>query len=383
MINKPLKDVIKSDILEFVENSVSESKTLEFKKELNLSNDKDKREFLADFSAFANTSGGDLLFGVEERDSIAVSIPGISITNETITQIENILRTNLAPRFTGYQIQPVDLENSNIVLIIRIAKSWNSPHRVTFRGHDKFFARNSNGKYDMDVNELRSAFNLSSTITEKIQGFLIDRVIKIENNDIPTELSKEEAKLVLHLIPASSMVMGHTHDLSNIKDQYQNLKGISCSVQNAYFNLDGYLTFSFENKCYVQTFKSGIIESVQCGISTTQTEQPKIPSMIIEGDLIDVYDNYMEVLKSLNVGLPIYCFVTFIGVKNHGLAVGGFSQRNIVYNKSILRLTDSIVNDFNDSSSKVFKPIFDSMWNAFGHPRSENFNTDGEWIGRT
>ena len=40
---------------------------------------KDKREFLADVTAFANAAGGDLVFGVSTRDGVAAQVEGIEL----------------------------------------------------------------------------------------------------------------------------------------------------------------------------------------------------------------------------------------------------------------------------------------------------------------
>jgi len=64
MIQKQIDAISKSDIDELIANSDNESKTLEHKQELPGNSDKDKKEFLADVSSFANASGGDILYGV-------------------------------------------------------------------------------------------------------------------------------------------------------------------------------------------------------------------------------------------------------------------------------------------------------------------------------
>ena len=64
MIQKRLVDLAPSDFEALVANAVAESATLEFKRSLFGNNDADKREFLADVSALANSAGGDLIFGI-------------------------------------------------------------------------------------------------------------------------------------------------------------------------------------------------------------------------------------------------------------------------------------------------------------------------------
>jgi predicted HTH transcriptional regulator len=55
---------------------VSEGREIEFKSAVG-SADKDKREFLADVSSFANAVGGDLLIGVAAKGGVATELVGI------------------------------------------------------------------------------------------------------------------------------------------------------------------------------------------------------------------------------------------------------------------------------------------------------------------
>ncbi|MEW6737390.1 MAG: ATP-binding protein, partial [Acidobacteriota bacterium] len=60
MINKPFDQIDKEAIEELIANGVAESKTLDYKEKLPSGNNEGRREFLADISAFANASGGDI-----------------------------------------------------------------------------------------------------------------------------------------------------------------------------------------------------------------------------------------------------------------------------------------------------------------------------------
>ena len=184
MIGKNLKDINESDLESLTENRRPEGKTIEYKADLKLGNDREKKEFLADVSAFANANGGDLIFGITDKNGFPSEIKGLNITNvdKEISRIDAIIRDGIDPRLPSINIQPVNLSIGNVVLIIRIGKSWINPHRVTFKGHDKFYTRGSNVKYPMDVSELRVAFNLSDTITEKIRKFRDNRISNIISN---------------------------------------------------------------------------------------------------------------------------------------------------------------------------------------------------------
>jgi predicted HTH transcriptional regulator len=174
MIPKNIDDIKEDDLQALIDNSVSERKTIEYKQSLPKDSDSDKKEFLADVSSLANASGGDIIFGMVEdkKTGTPKSLDGLSIENpdQEILRLDNIIRDGIEPRIPSVTISPpINLSNSEVALVIRIPKSWSSPHRVTFKGHDKFYSRSSNGKYALDVGELRIAFNLSETITERIR----------------------------------------------------------------------------------------------------------------------------------------------------------------------------------------------------------------------
>lgn len=131
MILKDLDSVTTNDLMELKSNGVHESKFLEYKKELKLIKDSDKKEFLADISSFANTSGGDIIYGISELSGIPSTLEGIHIDNlDTLKQqIENIIRDGLEPRISGYSIKEIQKDQDSYFIIIRIPKSWISPHR--------------------------------------------------------------------------------------------------------------------------------------------------------------------------------------------------------------------------------------------------------------
>lgn len=100
MISKPIDQITAQDILALVENKVPESRILDYKEDIPANrNDEWKREFLCDITSFANSAGGDLLYGIAEvRDpnNQPTGIPdqanGIDIANHDnlILALENL-----------------------------------------------------------------------------------------------------------------------------------------------------------------------------------------------------------------------------------------------------------------------------------------------------
>jgi len=70
MINKKIEDIAENDILALVSSNAAESQTLDFKRELPGRDNSAKLEFCTDICAFADTQGGDIVYGVSAGEYI-------------------------------------------------------------------------------------------------------------------------------------------------------------------------------------------------------------------------------------------------------------------------------------------------------------------------
>jgi hypothetical protein len=348
--------------------------------------DSDKKEFLADVSSFANANGGDLVYGIGSDNTSGAPqlLEGMNISNvdQEIVRLDNSIRDGIEPRITGIAIKSIPLANTNIVLVIRIPKSWNLPHRVTYKGHDKFYSRSTNGKYPLDVNELRNAFSLSSSIADKIRNFRIERISKILADDVPFSLMPSP-KSVLHIIPISALNPAQSYNLSESSNINQKLRPISHGGWNHRYNLDGIATSSpivnGKYYSYTQLFKNGIVEAVEASMMEPYGMTNYIPSTMFEESLIDALSNYLELLNDLGVNLPAYIFLSVLGVKGFHMAVGGYRNHPQAIDRDHLLIPESIIDNYDVPSEIILRNSFDSVWNACGYSGSENYDENGTW----
>ncbi len=390
MIEKNIDQITEEDLQALIDNSVLEGKTIEYKQSLPSNQDSNKKEFLADVSSFANASGGDLIYGITESGGTPRKLEGLTIENVDleISRLESMLRDGIEPRILSMTIKPVRLSNSKTALIIRVPKSWISPHRVSFKGHDKFYSRNSNGKYPLDVAELRVSFNLSEATTERIRSFRQDRISNIFAGETPVPFY-DNPQIVLHLIPIISFNPAQSYDIGKISSHLEKMKPIYCSGWNHRYNLDGFLTYSRgkeeKSHSYVQLFRNGIIEAVEGLLLEPHGEKLLIPSIAYERELISSLPDYLSVLETLNVEPPIFIFVTLLRVNGYSMAVDEWKFRHYYGNtidRDILLLPEIAIEHYNVRAEDILRPCFDSIWNACGFPRSFNYGEDGNWVGR-
>ncbi|MBK7833007.1 MAG: ATP-binding protein [Gemmatimonadetes bacterium] len=127
---RPVSSLDASTIHSLVENAVAEGLQLEYKRDLPGTADADKREFLANVSSLANTRGGDIIFGIADKNDIAISTPGVLSPDcgPAILRLESLIRDGIAPRLSGVQSWPVPLTNDRSALVLRVPKPRIAAH---------------------------------------------------------------------------------------------------------------------------------------------------------------------------------------------------------------------------------------------------------------
>ena len=401
MIQKNFDDISKADIDFLVENKISEYKTLEYKEKLPGPQDSDKKEFLADISSFANASGGDVIYGIKaavdekgkktgEPETI-VPVQGVN-ADEAKLQIENIVRAGLEPRIQicVKEISGYGDDGKGFVILIRISQSFASPHMVKFKKTSRFYCRNSAGKYQLDVHELRNAFLATDSQADRIRSFLQNRLAKIMADETPVPLSTEH-RLVLHLLPLQPFLNRQRLQLSS--DKNLNFWPIGADGFDSRYNLDGFLTYDRDyadrtlNNGYCQVFFDGVVESVYANILRVKDgRKPKkgetafIASIAYELYIVKAINNYFKGYKSLGIEAPAIISMALLGCKGAYLWTD-FSLASDYHpiDRDIAILPEVQVGSFNEEVPTVMKPIFDSVWNACGHSRSYNYTENGTW----
>jgi hypothetical protein len=393
MIHKPVDRIEMADIEALVANGVQESRALEYKQALPANSDEDKREFLADVSSFANASGGDIVYGVEEsRDQKgkatgipekAIGLAGVNADQE-IRRLDSIIRDGVQPRINGVHIRSVDGFSDGPILLIRVPKSYAAPHMVTFKNLSRFFSRHSAGKYQFDVGEIRSAFALSETLPERIRRFRDERLARIVASETPAPLH-DGARLVLHLLPVSALDPTSQIDLERINAQARVLRPLHSSGWDMRYNFDGYLTHNTDPKSgichsYVQFFRSGAIEAVDSRILINRDGSKLFPTGAVERELIEALERYLHAYKQLQIEPPIIVMVSLIGLRGYYIMAGLFKDVRAGFDRDTLLLPDLLIEDLSVNVAALLKPAFDAMWQGSGWRCCLNYDANGQRV---
>lgn len=345
-----------------------------------------RAEFLYDVTSFANTHGGYLLLGVAEDGdkTIPQDFPGFDANNiDTLQQtMENLIQSGISPRIQGYRIKWFDVAEKNKIMVLKIPVSWGQPHMVTYKDLNRFYARNASGKYLMDVEELRNAFNQNSAITESFLHYRNQRVESIQRGEgvfpIPAG-----AKLIIHLLPYTFKKEPVLLDLAKLPVHNDRFVPFHQHDEWAMqYNFDGVVKFSgspTDVQSYNQWFRHGGFEVADAYVLDAEHREKMIPNILFERYFIKWLEKSLSLLQEHEIPSPYCLMVTMLGVKEYKI-IDDRSDRKKIRNTDLL-FPPLMIADINLSAEKILQPIFNWVWNAAGHPKSLNFDESGNWTG--
>jgi hypothetical protein len=369
-----------------VSDEVAEGKTIEYKSALPGRADGEKIEFLADVSSFGNAGGGHILYGVIEQGGIPITIPGLPgiDPDQERQRLESMLRDGLDPRLPGVGCRAVRASNGEFVVVIRIPGSWASPHMIAFKQHSRFYARNSAGKYALDVAELRAAFALTDSVGQRVRAFRNGRIGRIVSAETPVPLVGRAAAII-HVLPISAFARG-SRDLIFDGATERGLDTFGGGFYDWRLNFDGILACGSQNDrgesvSYTQLFRDGCIEAVGCSAITAHPQGGGyIPSVAFEKKAIERVTSFLAYLGSHRVEPPTLVMLTLVGVKGFRMEHGSpYHDADYRIDRDVLAVPDVMFTG-DQSIPHLLKPCFDAIWNACGLRRSLNYTESGEWM---
>lgn len=272
--DRPPELITEADLVGLI-GTEPEGKLIDYKRGIVGHGDAEKKEFLYDVSSFANTQGGYLIFGMEEREGLPSRLEGIRDVDpdKEVLRLEQMIRDGIRPPISGVQTAAICLANGTAAIAMRIPKSWNPPHQVTYQKTFRFYGRDSNGKYQIDVDELRAVFSLSATLADKLKNFRIERIARIAGGGAPVQLF-DGGVLVLHVIPfsAANSASRFPIDLAAARPNLFPTIGNDLARRH-HITIDGLTVTSNVDappkpqRAYTQVYRTGVIESVASSLA--------------------------------------------------------------------------------------------------------------------
>jgi hypothetical protein len=369
VILKRLDDLTLADIEALAANAVPEGRTLEYKAELPGPKDDDKREFLYDVTSLANTDGGDLIFGVDAKGGIATAVPGaplVDTLDATLLRLESLLTSCVEPRLVGARPRTFELPTGGVVVLWRIPASFAAPHRAGIGSTRRFYHRNSRGKAEMDVHELRAAFTASEGFVPRLTSMHQEAVRLIVDGDLPFEL-EHGPRAVFSIIPLSVLREARELDLDQASAVWPPSRGGISGLQA----LDGTYVFDvFQDQptsAFAITRRSGQVDvSWRVGRQNDKGEKLIWP-IPVEETINSVTTGAMAKLGAFGVEGPFAVGFTLVGVKGFKLVLGQYSTGSPAW-RDRLALPMLLVETL---QPEALIPLARNFWLALGEKRPD------------
>jgi hypothetical protein len=151
-------------------------------------------------AAFANTFGGLIIFGVDERRGQAIQLTGFDPKGvETKTRLVSILLSRIQPRL-DFQIRIVNLDTDKTkeIALLRISEGTAPPYLHSTQGEHRVYIRVGAQKAEADYLQLNGLFQKRRQIASEALSSLED-------------LSSGKSLLRVHDPPGSSHVSRHLY----------------------------------------------------------------------------------------------------------------------------------------------------------------------------
>ena len=369
---------------DLIANRTPESERLDFKRELPQGSDKSRADFLKDVCAFANANGGDLIFGVEEKNAEASGL--CPITSEdpdaAMRRLGQMMESGIEPRFIGHQFHRIPIASGGYVLLLRIPASYGGPYRYLFNGHSKFVVRSGSHIAEYSYAQLRDAFDRAATIAERARAWHMERLALIKSGKTWRPMRKGPLS-VIHVIPLSGLTNKSPLDVAPIHKGYTNFIFPDWGGGSSSFNLDGVIVhpgYIDESGMlsYVQVFRNGAVEAVRYG-ALLWDERPLLPSNVLAEHLRSALTLIPKGLREIDVSGPALVGISWLGVNGYSLAISNYQAA--LADRDDLILPEFWCEDVQqlNSPDQIARPALDMLWQAFEQARCQLYDQDGNW----
>lgn len=187
------RDWTERDLQELIRDQVTESLTLDYKASSALQRtDGKKTELCKDVSAFANSAGGLLVYGIVEDGHVPTHIDDGLDPNEISKEwIEHVLNSRISRRIDGLQIHPIPLTQhrpGRFAYVVSVPASPRAPHMAS---DHRFYKRFNFESVPMEEYEVRDVSRRLVEPEVRMHGTLL--------NDIASDGSASGATLDLYV----------------------------------------------------------------------------------------------------------------------------------------------------------------------------------------
>ncbi|MFX1396843.1 MAG: helix-turn-helix domain-containing protein [Promethearchaeota archaeon] len=399
------QEFLKNLILDGIEESIH----LEYKRELGNNN----AEIAKDISSFANSDGGNIIYGIVEDNHKPTKIKPLD-PKDTRETIDNIALTGIDPPL-NIRIFPIDVNvdgNEGQVFVLYIPRKY--PYLHYTKKNKRYYKRANNSSIPMERYEIEEAFKIKIEKSQKIADHI--KIIESEFKNLPAIKHSELIfKFTISPINFSTPLFEINEDMDKFLMKQQLTKTpienefvfpIQSSYDKPFSRAEDYLYRSDEEKnlsdllirkdgiiiydLHFKWYKSHNDSEHPFTIQDPDIYKKLLKRGLIEGerkiDILFVIDYFLSFLNFLYQFFTEVNYYDDINIKMDIQGIGAYIEKS--YGKKFRQSSlKPIENDYNielipNEKVRIVKEMFKTVFNGFGISGSlfEDFLVDLEKI---
>lgn len=374
MINKNIDDISYSDIEGLAHNKIDESDSLDYKEDM-IGDEK----LLKHICAFANTRGGDIVFGIREfgKGGYPEKILGIDSVKLDKERIEQTVLSNITPRLA---IKIRIIENTEqpekAVMIIRIPDSYMKPHQNT--KNNKYYKRFQFESAEMSEQEICDCYKRRFSNRDSVEQYIRDITSRMRT------FSPDGIGVEIVMVPSN---IDHRIMDTSDYEQLEWIKHVKMRQKWGHHNIFPHFDFCGEGIIYKDPMADMKVVVHRNGCVLHRVHFRKQGNNCFPEEIVAVI--LMQTLHFGNEALQHYGYFGETGISVHVA-----SKSKVILSKVILRnlepFEETSINGIScvvsrehalqyvaDNYEKVSASIMDEILNHFGKERCNLFNKDG------
>ena len=390
-LKAPLADWTADDVLALIEEGIDEGQRLEYKRELNLDDQKQSREAAKDSSGMGNAQGGLVIYGVEEKeleDGRRVPVAPYPLNDGAVqSRLEDVLDAAVTPTLN---LETRLLEtDGGYFLVVRVHQRTGVPHMVTSYKEKRHYIRSGMKTRPMEQHELEAAYRAAATSEDRalrrLSGLpLVPQLEGIDNaRNIQATVDGPWISVVTLAVDAPDPLLEmRSVDATDFRDNGDFERwGRESPLWGGYTWDDlGYVReFDAGNGVISQRmrlYRNGVFEWGD----ETGLEKPEVASVSIAEKVHDTLGYFATAYRDAGYYGRLRIWVSIDNAQDSTLAV---SQRFIRFGKSKLKAarvewrSDDNVERLLHNLAAVTHAAMDRVWVAYGFDRCWYFDQDG------
>lgn len=393
----PIDELTAEHVRLLIATPRSEGRRIDFKeafKRAENGKNRDSHEIAKDVAAFANSSGGDIVYGVIETDGIATgtsSAASAEDAEELLSFVQTAVRDGVSP-YIDIRCKYIPMEGNSGAFVIRVPKSSQAPHAVRKRGEKEalwFFKRGEDCAIPMEESDVRHAYTTGFDINRQIEVFRRTR-ISLASDTIAGPFFDKSVRVHAFLIPLAAFAKGDHLTYSQLVSGAHKLKlesghsGPTPCPEGAFVH--GGSTDGIWHAWHIH--RNGVIEWVDAGTNymhnaSTGEKLKKVVFPLYERRLCDRLQDAASCISALDLGGPLAFCLSLTNAKG---------AQFFVPNDRFLYASPCPIEDMHaqalvlrsatDLTPDAIKPAFDHVMNAFGLQKSINYDNSGRYTSK-